>query len=50
MMLSFQVWQLDDKVKRLYSIGMAVLQHILIPAFFIAQLCENMLLINDSKS
>jgi len=48
---SFHVSHPDDKVKFLYSIRMRVLQqHILIPAFSIAQISENTLLINVSIS
>jgi hypothetical protein len=50
-MHSFHVSQPDDKVKFLYSIRMRVLQqHIIIPAFSIAQISENILFINVSIS
>jgi hypothetical protein len=50
-MLSFHVSQPDNKVKFLYPISMRVLQqHIIIPAFSIAQISENILLINVSIS
>jgi len=51
MMPSFHVSQSDDKGKFLYTIRMTVLQqHILIPAFSLAQISENILLINVSIS
>ena len=50
-MPSFHVSQSDDKGKFLYTIRMTVLQqHILIPAFSLAQISENILLINVSIS